>query len=576
MPIDTSNIFKKCLPAISTDIDRTGSITTCDISTIQEADFATIFRDGSSQFRDLRNIFASHFNARAYGTESFGFWDLIQMLSKPVGSNRITKKQSSNHQWMIEPYITAERKSIVNTHYWNAFWKADASGNKQVWMYSQHGIPADPAWFPAGSIVFLTSLGPAGDVIHTAWEVAASPAPTTETAGSGAANGLVCVVVELIPQNSASNMPSAKTTLPTVTAGNQLGLAVRGVPNVTDYESYCEEIPAINPTQQHQYWLQSTRYSITEDSQTELYIQQIVAGNDYYKTFQHVPSVEKNRQITHDFRVRQVNSFFFNKPLANQTLAGWGSLQQVQVPATAALNLPIEAKCVGYRANAVGIFEQLAECGRLFDLQGNKLSIAELVDELYNVWRARNTVGVDANVIEVMTDSRYAILLKKAFMTYVQNQAPTGAVTFNYDIASGGADQGPFGIKFFKFALERPAIELRILFSTEFDDILTAHTSAGFGDAGRMVWCIDWSAVSKAPVMTNQVVNETGNVSDIAKVDSTFLCVMDTPKIKKRLFSEVMTYILDSPATSFVIEGIQHEEPDQASAGSLTDLKGAA
>ena len=56
---------------------------------------------------------------------------------------------------------------------------------------------------------------------------------------------------------------------------------------------------------------------------------------------------------------------------------GYTSLEQITEPVSG-LALADEGKCVGRRANMVGVYEQLQNCGRVYDLQG-KYRVGDLI-----------------------------------------------------------------------------------------------------------------------------------------------------------------------------------------------------
>ena len=48
------------------------------------------------------------------------------------------------------------------------------------------------------------------------------------------------------------------------------------------------------------------------------------------------------------------------------------------------------------------------------------------------------------------------------------------------------------------------------------------------------------------------MVERNGQVEDLAKVDSTFSCVMENPTIERSLYSETMTTVVECPSDSKV------------------------
>lgn len=585
--IDTANLFKRCLPAVGTNIDSCGAVTACTAAQVTTADLATIYGNaegGSDPYRILGNLVAADFVGKAVGVRQNGMYDFLAANQRILGPKRLSVSQVGGGVWEIAPFIKMGRKRARNTEYWSVRIPAgtgatpDQAANITVRVYSQGTAPADARWFPTGMRVFIFGKNagaggppPTGD---TTYRLAYS---VSSVSGTGTDDNGAYVTVVLTPQNAGSvflsaagSATQAKAKLPanlTAEVGNdggaQLGLLVRGTPNVSDYESFCAEIPGLNSNQLLPFWIETTRYSICEDELTQRYLMALRDSNPFFKQFGDVETVELNKQIIEDFQRRDANAFFFNKALnANQTLANYPSLPQITLPNAAGFAQgAVEGRCIGRRANAVGVYEQLGECGRVVDLEADTLNLHKLFNSLYRLQREREAVGAPTDIIELFTDSFYANLFISGMVTYFKTKYGSDIFRLTYQLNKGG-EQAPFGFKFYRFELDYPQVELRIVTHRMFDDLLAAHKAAGFESSGRMLWAIDWNNIYKGVIESATVTNKTGDLKQLAAVDETYACVMKVPTRTTKLTSTTYTAIVEAETTSFVLENLSATAPD--------------
>lgn len=587
----SANIFSRCLPALGTNVDTCGAITACSATPLQSGDLSTIYGSTDSTYKILGNLISADFIGKAVGVRYNGMYDFLQAQKKVLGGKRLSVQQVAGNVWEIQPFIKMGRKRPINSEYWtarvvNATSAYVAGSTLDVRFYSQGSMPADIRWFTNGIRIFISGGASAdagsavnepggasatGDTIYRlAFVVDTSVyTPTTGTDGNGA-----YVQVRLADQNAgsnflanASNAIKAKAKVPTtLSALDVIGLAVRGTPNVSDFESFCGEIPALNTNQLLPFWIETTRYSICEDELTQKYLAALRDSNPFFKQFGDVEQVEINRQIIEDYQRRQANAFFFNKPLnANQTLAAYNSLPQITTASTSSLNIPAEARCIGRRANATGVYEQLAECGRVADLQGEKLNLQILFNTLYQLQRDREAVGAKSDVIELFTDSYFANQIVVGMISYFKAKYGSDIFRLVYQLNAAG-EQGPFGFRFFKFELDYPNVELRIVTHRFFDDYLAAHRNANIGgsandNSGRCLWALDWQNIYQAIIDANSVTNKTGDLKALAAVDDTYRCVMKVPTRSTKLNSVTYTAVVETETTSFVLENFNATAP---------------
>lgn len=565
----SDNIFAKCLPAISTDIDRCGAVTMCDLSPTTEDQLASIYKDGSDRWRIIGALLEQDFIGKACQIKQNGMYDWIRATSRDISGRKLRLSELKRGIWEVMPFVQMLRKGPINNEYWNVANGTEESSTFNGAAYterfdvsSQTGITGDARWFPERMRVFINGISAGGSATRTAWKVVGAEALDTTT-----------VRVYVTSENANSFLAAAKLELP------EIGLLTRGTPNVNDHEKYCAQIPGLNTNQLTPYWMETVRYGICDDELYKKYISAIKSNNPFFKQFGDVESVELNKQIIEDYQRRHAWSFFFNKPLANQDLTNWDQLEQITVYSDDSygnyLNFPFEGRCIGRRANTVGIYEQMAECGRVKDLQGQILNIPELQDALYKIKRMRESNGIPADTIELFTDSFYAVQLGQGFLRYFSAKSE-GLLRLNQDLMAKSV-QGPLGFVFTEINMDYPNVKLRIVTHPFYDDMVDAMTkvSTTLTAAGRFLWILDWTTNYQGMIESNSVMNRTGNLQELAAVNHDYLCVMKVPAKSQRLTSMTYANVAECPAASLLLENIADGVPEHLQkVGNYADYYG--
>lgn len=574
----SANAFAKCLPAISTDIERCGGATMCSISPTRDNELTDIYKDSSGRWRIIGALLESDIMGKACQIVTNGMYDWIQANRKEFGAKRLTASKIAEGRWNVQPFVLVERHGPINNEFWNVTSGVSAAGTYNGLAYdytcliaSQGSIPASVQWFPVKLRVHINGVSNGGSATRTEYRIVASILSGTS------------VRIYAVANNASSFLDTAKIEAPAT------GFLTRGTPNVQDQESHCPQIPGINTTQLNPSFIETTRWSLCEDDQTIKYIAALVENNPLYKKFIHTPQAILNRQVLEDFQRRDAWSFFFNKPLPNQTMSNWNQLETVLAFSDTGsgsdyLYLPWEGECMGRRASATGIYEQHAECGQVKDLQNQILNIPELGTALYNILRYRQdnripvAMGQYGPIIEMYTDSYYASQLAVGFLRYI-NLKGEGLIRLNQDITrteNPNKAKNPFGFFYQAFAMDYPICEVRIVTHKMFDDIVTAATSAGLGaNIGRMLWILEWSTNYRAVIESNSQNNRTGDINTLAAVNAALMCTMKVPQRSQKLVSMSYTNIVECPKASLLMENISSDIPEHVQAvGVSTDLYG--
>lgn len=574
----STSLVAKCLPAYGLGNSVCGGLTQLDLSATTMDELASIYQDGSSKFRIMGALLTSDFMGKACQIRQNGMYDYLMATARQAWNKKVgTSPVNGAHE--VNPFVIMGRKGIINNNYWNATNGAATPGTSPgglpydyvVDLTSQTSIPSDLRWFPPRTEIYITGQAVDGTVTRTQWTVVDATILNATTAR-----------VYATSVNTASFLSGAKLAAPAT------GLAVRGVPNVNPYESYCGQIPGINANQKAWFWIQDTRWSMCSDEMTEKYLQMLRDNNPLFREFGDVESVELNRQILADFQRKHVETFFWNKPLPNQTPTTWNALNIILAsdgqPAGDFLYLPqIEGRQVARRANAVGIYEQLAECGRVYDLQGNILNIPELLKQLYIIMRTRADNGINDRVIEVITSTFYAKQLKQGLFRYLQN-VYEGALRANMDISQPNKVQvSPMGFYYTDYALDYPeGVTLRIVTHHTFDDLLSAQITQDStkAAASRVMLILDLgNTIYQSILQSDSVKLQTGDIQTLASINEDAFCRMKVPRKSITQNSLKFTTVVECPNASLWIEGIGEGIPEAtnySADGITTDLFGAA
>jgi hypothetical protein len=534
----------------------------------------SIYADPNNNYwRIIGNLLEADFRGVACQKRINGFADWIKGTSRVIDGKKMSISNLKTGLYDVRPFIQMEVKNPVNNHYWS-FHTGTAQGSgantpntneTYDWkgiVVSQRGIPSDVRWFGRRSVVTMSGRSGSDNHVIASYKV-------LDSAMSGSD-----LIVYL--KNIGSNTDDPIYNL--VNGGDKRsnvvsGVMVRGLPNVTTAESYCDNIPGLNMKQFKPFWIQHTRRSIREDDEYLKYVALIRENNPLFKQFGDVESVEYARQVMEDYDNRLVTSFLHNPALANQTMAGYASLEKVEfyVGDSNSPTFSWQGRYHLRRANALGYLEQLADCDgatgnpRLQDLAGAKISLEDFHEELYEIQRVRKANGVPGNVIEVWTDTRFREELVDAYLAYFKTKGQS-MLNLNLELSSK-VEQNALGFTWRTINLDWPGVQLRLVSHDALDDYVDAHGKASIdagGDAtaqanmketGSLLIVPDWSTTYRAVLDSGTATMETGDPKEMAKVDASLLCgPLTAPKQRVKHYWEVFTQIVECPASNLVYE----------------------
>jgi len=614
----------RCKVAVSNNYDSCGTITRSNIAYATPNGLLSIFKSGSGSddhYRDMQSLMTTNMELKACGTKTYGLYDWLMSSARPVGS-LINQKKIQGTDSIMEPFILASQKSIINDDFWavvkgwtNAEYKSansdqavfplsdtrvdaavtygigNAAGSstaatRVLRLVNRYGLDGAANWFVKGGTIHTFGRKASGEATRTQWVIVDSEATPTGT----------------YTDVAVSSMTGGTATDGNTDAAISSGVAVIGANNVSDYESWCENRPALNPNKVVPFWTQTSRYTLCVDEFYKEWFAKLTANNPYFAKFGDVTIAERNRQLGGMWQKEWMNSFFWGKRIgANQTLANWTSLgpqyahYSPNLGGVSTTDGKTTGTLVSRKANAIGVYEQLFACGRVKDLKGQKLNLAELFNEIYLIYRTRSNSGRPSDNIDVYTDSKTASLIQRAMVKYYGAATSTGsnsAISFDYQVKDGKIDKLGFRVRSYEL-LYPQGVTLNIITDHYFDDFATAAnfeqtaTTAGqagqsadaannhINTTGRFLMILDLGGgIYPGIVDSNRKVHTVGALEDLAKVDSGYGCVMRSPTKEVTLNSVTWTAIVECPDDNLIVENFTAEEPTVVESTAVYQIEG--
>jgi len=590
---------QRCATAISNNYDTCGTITRSNIAYATPDGLLSIFKS-SDDYRDMQSLMTTNMELKACGTKTYGLYDWLMSSARPVGA-LVNQKKIQGTDSLMEPFILASQKSIINDDYWAVMENVAAAsyttnstnGNSGrpvaktsttygavthiIRLSSRYGLDANASHFVPGATLHVFGRTGTGTASRTQFIIAAA---ANENVASGTPGWTDVAVVFVSNGDSSSH------------SGVSSGVAVIGVNNVSDYESWCNNRPALNPNRVVPFWTQTSRYTLCVDEFYKEWFAKLSANNPYFSKFGDVTLAERNRQLGAMWQREWMNSFFWGKRISsNQSLANWTSLDAQYAHYNANLGgvtTNATSHIVSRKANVIGVYEQLQACGRVKDLKGQRLNLAELFNELYNLYRTRSNSGRPSDSIDVYTDSKTAASIQTAMVKYygAATLTATGnsAISFDYTVKDGKIDKLGFRVRSYEL-LYPQGVTLNVITDHYFDDFVSAmkaeelatnqHNNGGgantegadraVGDSGRFLMFLDLGGgVYPGIIDSNRKVHTVGALEDLAKIDSGYGCVMRSPTKEVTLNSTTWTAIVECPDDNLIVENFDDAEPDTA------------
>lgn len=601
VPITNRNInisdrfAAQCTAVIDSNYDTAGSITRASINGLTKNQLDALFTP-AGLFADLTAWFRHSVEMRACGVERFALYDWIMANADRTNFRAALFPgiKAVKGPSLLQPFIMAKQMSIINRDHWQITQGGnltaptastvgqaltlqsrytDSSGNnhdatKWIRVESRYGVPVNQAFFrPMDTVHIFNSAS--GLSQHGAWRVVDSVHE---------ANQAYCYVA-LLNINAAGG--EAYDTSP---GQNLACYMVPGLNNVNDYEKWCYNRPTLDGRKMVPFWRQVSRRTRAVDSEYLLVYARLMESNEAFREFGDLPLAERNKQDEVEEQKRFVNDFFYNKPLTNQDLVNWQSLQQINSTDGNDLTLGIGSKLVAYRANFIGAREQLRVCAQVFDLVNHPLNWYEWLNLNYSIMRARNTFyGKQITDIDWHTSNGYLALMHQAYSTYC-NQVWPG---LSPQILVKPDEVDKLGRPYRTFKVHYPSgININVIGDYFFDDRLDQFQNGISGStdqtfAGNLLWCVDIGkpragSIYWAHIAANRRQTTTASINELSKLDSTFRCVMEVVSIDTTLTSNEGTVVLECPLGNAMIEGISFVIPNTSGIVKTAGVTGSS
>lgn len=548
----------QCSVVVTNNYDTVGTFTRASIAHLTPTQLRSVFQY-DSQWHDTAPWFKTAFEMKACGVKTNGLYEWLMSSVKPMGKlvNTIKVDRSPS---LIQPFVLARQKSVINTDFWaitqgqaNSAYTAGvtgpltapqkalgAAGDRVVRVVSRYGVDLDAKWFVDKDRVFI--FGRASGVATLGqWKVLASAAATD----------LSYVDVLLTTENAGSTTP--------YDAAPTAGVLLAGANNVNDFESWCQNRPSLNPEKRVPFWVQTMRKTRRVDQLYKEVFARLMKDNAYYAEFIDLPIAEKNRQDEELWQRQWLTTFFFGKKIsANQTLELYQSLEQILTVTgsniTGLTNL--EGKAVAYRANMVGVYEQLKACDRVRDTSNQPVKLRELFKEIYNICRARKSQGRTTNSIDIWTDSETAADFERAMIDYYKAEYGNDTLRFVQNISDGSNET--LGVFWRSFKVNFPmGVTINLITHDFFDDFRSAFNTESIGSRGRFLAILDMGkggTIYPGLIASNRKQRTLGELENLARIDPTFYCTMEHITEEITMTSQTMTAVVECPSNSLWIE----------------------
>lgn len=602
----------QCSPVLDTNFDTCGTVVRTTIAHLTPSQLEDLFTP-SGVFADLDAWFKHSIEMKACGTRRYTMYDWI-MANADRSNFRAALfpgMKAVKGPGLLHPFIMARTTTVVNNDHWivlngsnyaNKAVIATTNSADLTETYTQNSttktathvveiqarwdIPANENFFRPGDRIHIFSVVN-GIMQHGQWQVVSSTVDAASAAGGGTGNS---IFVAIVTENAGSDEPYATNPGGAVTGQTpSKAYIIPGINNVNDYEKWCNNRPTLDNRKMVPFWRQTFRQTRCVDSQYREVFARLMESNEAFRQFGDLPLAEANRQDEAMFQRRFVHSFFYNKPIsASQTLALYQNLEKIYAmdyPVYGTATTASTTAIMAYRANFIGVREQLKTCtpSSVLDLLGNQLNWLEWLDINYAIKRVRETMlGREVKDIDWYTNTDMANLLDQAYVKYLSSLYKDSSGTNEIVRVTVDGEQKftALGQPWRSYNVRKPAgCRINVIVDTFFDDLLDDWDNISQQEGGNVLACLDigkpgpnGGSIYWAQIAANRKSFTTASLEELAKIDTSFQCVMNTISKEQTLTSQEGTVVVECPMASRWIENISLEIPDVSGRqGTYTD-----
>lgn len=288
--------------------------------------------------------------------------------------------------------------------------------------------------------------------------------------------------------------------------------------NVSDWESFAVNPPTNNTEELLVDWYQTSRETRIRNAEYEKYLAEIIQGNvnPYLQKFRTLPIAERNAQEMAYYEQLWINAIFHNARASEHqtTDPDWDDISNLEVVTDAET-----AGCEYERkANAIGIFTQLGENARKWDMQGAVLDFDFLAETLVRLQRNRQLDGKAHDTIDLGMSRFMKSKLDSLLIRYLKAE-------YGYEHqkqVSNDKIKDVNGMVMFDcttYDLPRQGLRVALWTDRFFEDRLSAfgdgtgglNGSTNIKSRGNLITILDWEDINIGIYATNEVKREYGN-----------------------------------------------------------------
>lgn len=497
----------------------------------------------------MDRVIAQTKEARMTGVQERSLTDLF--LSRTVPIKTINLGQAAN-QSIIAPFIMVPQRHNINANYFVVYsGTANASAGTgsvpaSAWdiqvmnEQSQFGtnlVNLERYFLPGRYITILNK--------DTSTGVGRSLQFKILNSVNSSAVGLEKATLTLEPNYSAAGWAALSGAEKAVYQPTH-GVVIPLSNSVSDYESWCYNDPSNNTTKLLVYWLQTIRNTHCYNDE---YLKALNAPltSNYFKKFRELPLAEQRRQQEYYAERAFYNTVFYGQRInENQAVETYTSLPQVRDVANP--NCTLE-----YKANTLGIRQQLSDCGRVTDLQGGALNLDVIKSLLYTIKRNREIDSGTVTDIDIMTDRFTAANILDVMIDYYKDKYGMETTRF-YNPGQKIMFENQVMWQYNKYEFPDEQVTMNVITDTYFDDHLAAFPISD-KSRGRALWVIDWSDFQIGLAGSSSVARQT-NVAD-----NLYNCVIKPNVTHYQLVSKTIAVMLQDPNRHAVFENFSDACP---------------
>ncbi len=515
------------------------------------------FEDQEFKEVGMDRIIAQTKEARMTGVKESGLTDLLLSRFAPIRKVNMGQQAS-----IIAPFILVPQRHNINANYFEVVAGAATTGAgtgtipASAWdltirnaqsQYSSNLAHVENYFLPGRYIVVLMKDSVTGTGRSLQYKILASV-----NANSG---GVERAKLTLEPNYTAAGWSGLSSNEKAVYNPTH-GLVIPLANSVSNYESWCYQDPSENTTKLLAYWLQTVRETHCYNDE---YLKALNSPltSEFFKKFRQLPlAQQKKRQGMLAERAFHNTVFFGQRINENQTPEGYTTLPTVTDPQDDTCTLE-------YKANTLGIREQLSDCGRVTDMAGAALDFDTIKALLNPLKRHREIDSGSISRIDVLTDRHTKSNIQSLMIDYYKRKYGMETQRF-YQVGQKLSFQNIALFEYDVYEFPDEGVELAVITHTYFDDHLAAFPTAD-KSRGRYLMFIDWTDVQIGLAGTASASRQT-NIAD-----ALYQCVI-TPNVKHyQLSSKTFAVMIHDPNRHAIIENFSDVCPTMTVTTCLVD-----